>query len=377
MIDFLWPFALFLVLAAVGLPSAFAALIAGAAGLLALYPLVPAINLAAARTGAFVGPVEAGIFVLLLLGGWLQGLGAVQTFPEREPGAPSDVDREAWFSGGTLGAPLPVAASLVVICLLVEQSIGEVMVAALLPAVVLTAGYWLLFLLLLLRGGGTSLRRPEGGANEVAIVFRILVPIVALLVVYVPVHVGWLTPNEAFAVAFVLLLIPVLLCAGLTPGGWRMSGRGLLAGAVGAGSLAILLVGILLFSIHVQAAGGAPYDRMLAAAGAPPWLVFVGLIAATILAGIALGPLGAVGLAVVFGYPVVVKLGIDGTVFAVALFLAAEAVRVGPMLWRDGFVRSRTVLQDGTVAVEGGAWPYYLLALVVVFGYSALSVVRF
>jgi hypothetical protein len=87
------------------------------------------------------------------------------------------------------------------------------------------------------------------------------------------------------------------------------------------------------------------------------------VVVAALLAGTILGPLAAIGLAVAAGFGVLMGAGVDGLFVGVVLFLTAEAIRVGPRLWRGGFLRF-----DGGL----GSWPNYLAALAVIAGYVLL-----
>lgn len=370
MIEVFWPVGLFLLLAIFGLPAAFSALVAGLAGVLAVMPPIRALDMMGSNVGSMLPYAIVGVLVLALLGSWLQSLGAVQTFPDNRLGSPRDPDRESWFSGSALGAPLPIAVPLVLACFLMEISIGKAIVVALPVGLLLTLIYVILFVILLARGRPASVRRSAVRVDVALVVFRILIPIVAIAAVFAPVHLGLATPNEAFAILFALLLLPGLLCAALSRGGWRRSGVGLLAGARGAGNIVLLILGLGLMVMALQLSGGL--GKIYEPLQLEPTIAVPGMLLVVLVIGMVTGPLAALGVVVVAGYPLIAKLGVDPILFAGALFIAVEAVRVGPRLWRDGFLRGRVLHEDGTVEVETGSWPYYLAAVVVTVAYGWL-----
>lgn len=370
MIEVFWPVGLFLLLAFFGLPAAFSLMIAGLAGVLVGMPPARALDLMGSVVGSMLPYAVVGMLILGLLGSWLQGLGAVQTFPDNRLGTPRDPDRESWFSASAMGAPLPIAVPLVLACFLMEISIGKAVLVALPVGLLLTLIYVILFVILMARGRPASVRRSAVRVDVALVVFRILIPILAIAVVFVPVHLGLVTPNEAFAVFFVLLLIPGLLCAALSRGGWRRSGMGLLAGARGAGNMVLLILGFALLATVLQQSGGL--GKIYEPLELPPTIAVPGVLLVVLIVGMVTGPLAALGIVVIVGYPLIASAGVDPVLFAGALFIAVEAVRVGPRLWRDGFLRGRILHEDGTVEVETGSWPYYLAAVPVTLVYGWL-----
>lgn len=368
-----WALALLLVLALVGLP-AIVAVVASALAL-ALFsgmPLEAVIRQGTASAENVFTYSMMAVFLVMLLGAALQSLGTVQTFPERWSRDGADPDRNAWSAGGALGLPLPLAATLIVAALIVEQNIGTASLAALPPAVVLCAAYLGVFLSIRFFGGDDMPRVAAG-----VVIARILVPLVGILVYIAPLVMGLVTPLEAIALLVFALALPMLLHAGLSEGGWGRLGRGLVAGAMGAANVALLVLAYSMLSFGLAKGGmGATMQELVAQLPANAPLISAILVGAMLVTGVILGPLAAMMIVALVGMPGAVAAGYDAGHIVVVLFLAAEAVRVGPMLWRGGFLKSRQVREDGNVTVERGTWPYYPAAILVALIFGALPPIR-
>lgn len=373
MIESLWPFAVLILLALVGLPTSVAAITAGLAAWLAYQPASHLGSFVALGLGSMVSFAALGLALLLVLGAGLQGLGAVQTFPERPLSARMNAERDGWFGGGTLGAPLPIAVPALFVALISVTSIADVMKEALAPAIFLTLVYSGLFLALLFGGRRSALRKPEGGVNAALVVFRIITPLIALAIFYPPLMMGIATTNEMIAILLLVLFAISAICAGLSPGGWRRWFSGMLAGAGAIGRAFLLLLGLIILNQAVSLAGDNALAELIQAARLTPSILVAAFVLITLLLGIALGPIAAVGLAVIAGFgPMTSEAGFDRLHLCVTLLFCAEAIRVGPRLWADGFLRASHVLSDGTVVIEKGAWPYYIAAVICAFGYGLL-----
>lgn len=361
---------LLFVLTALGVSAGLALLgaaMVGAALLLGADKLAPLMGTGVTHAVTTYAAVCA--MLLIVTGALLEHVGAVLGLPVRPDGRRADPDRAAWFAGGAFGVPLPVAASLVFVGLVTETSIGRLTVAALLPGLALSALYLLVFgLSRLVRAAPLELSadpQADGGDGRVlAIVFRCVVPVIGTLVFVAPIRSGVLTPTEAAALVVVIGLIFALVLMLVSRRAQAGAWRGLSAGVSAAAIFLLILVGLGLFG-QLLAFGGVP--QALAKAVAPLGLDGRTLLGATVIAalvaGTILGPLVAMGLAAVLSFGILSAAGVNVIVIGVVLFLTAEAIRVGPRLWRGGFLR-----QPGSL----GSWPNYLAALAVIAGYVVL-----
>lgn len=368
--DALWPLAVAVGLALLGLPAAISLMIAGTAMLLTNFPEATVTALVSGTAVQTVSYPVAGAFLLLLLGAWLQALGAVQTAPAPRSGPREDVDRAAWFSGSALGLALPVTSSLVFLCLVAEVSIGDAFQASLIPALILSAIYLaLLFALPAARHAAAAGIPPRNSMFGFVIAIRTIIPPVLLVIILAPISTGLFTPNEALAVAICLLAPIAIVIAFLIPHGWRHTGRGLAAGARGSAALLLLMVGLVIFGqgAALKQINGpeSPIFQAVAGGQIPAVLVIVLL---PLVLGIVLGPIAAVGLSAIFVLPAAQSAEIDRTVVVITLFLVAEAVRVGPQVYRPGFLRRARGAGAGS-----GSWPFYVAAVATAFGYGLIA----
>jgi len=359
MISVLWPMGLILLLCVVGIPSAVSVLFVGTAALLVSAPAKMLLAMPGTLSVSSLNYASAIIPILLLIGATLQHLGTVQTFP---PGRKADDERGAWFSGGMLGAPLPIAVSLVFLCLLTDTSINRSILNGLLPGLVLSLAYLGILIVAGLRGADLDLRRPDGAFSAGLILSRIFVPLVAMLVALLPLASGLATPLEAASLVAALATIFVLFVAGFSSGGWRCLALGLLRGVQGFGIYFLLMFGLMMFGFALRFGEGLPtVAGFLTSAGMGSGALLVLICGITALIGFVVGPLAAVGLVTLTTMPALTSAGIDLVQVVIALFLTAEAVRVGPRLNCPGSAENPAT-----------SWPHYIAALIVTLGYAVL-----
>ena len=359
MIDLLWPIALVVALCVFGIPAAASLLFAGAAAFLAILPGGRFLSVFGTITVDALSTVLAIIPILMFVGAGLQALGLVQTFPVART---AKEERGAWYAGGILGAPLPIAVSIVFLCVLTETSIAKAIVNGFLPGIFLSLVYLVIFTVSAARNGVPDLQRRDGGISAALILSRIFVPVVFILLAVVPIFVGIFTPMEAVALAGLLVAIFVLLVAWFAESGWRRLLAGITAGTQGFGNFLLVVIGLLLLGYALNLGGGpANLARSIEAwgVGVGPFLLAISVLSALI--GIVIGALPAIGIVVIACYPAGATIGIDPIQTTVALFLTAEAIRVGPRLGRPGGSDEPTT-----------SWPYYGAAMLVVAGYAFL-----
>jgi len=359
MISVLWPIGLILLLCVVGIPSAVSVLFVGATALLVSAPAKMLLAMPGTLSVNSLNYATAIIPILLLIGATLQHLGTVQTFP---PGRKADDERGAWFSGGMLGAPLPIAVSLVFLCLLTDTSITTSVINGMLPGLVLSLAYFGILIVAGLRGADLDLKRSDGAFSAALILSRIFVPLVAVLIVMLPLASDLATPLEAASLVAAMATIFILFVAGFSSGGWRCLALGLQRGVQGFGVYFLLMLGLMMLGFALRFGEGLPtVAGFLTSAGIGPGLLLVLICGATALIGFVVGPLAAVGLVALTTVPALASAGVDLVQVVIALFLNAEAVRVGPRLGRPGGAENPVT-----------SWPHYIAALVVTLGYAVL-----
>lgn len=361
--------ALLFVLTALGVSAGLALI---ASSMVGITLLIGVGNLTALTGATVMNAVTAyatlSAVLLIGLGALLVHTGTVLSLPPRGAGLRGDPDRATYFAGGAFGVPLPASAALILVAVTFELSIVRLAAAALLPGLALSALYLAIFgLSRLIRPAPLELEAAPAsdGGKVLAIVFRCLVPVLGALAFLAPIQAGILTPTEAAALAAVVGLIFVLVLSLVSKrargGAWPGFSAGISAAAV----FLLILVGLTLFASVLSLAGAA---RLAAEAVAPFTLdgrVLLGLTAVlALIVGIVLGPLAGVGVTGAAAFALLTAAGVDPLAMGVVLFLAAEAIRVGPRLWRGGFLRR---------AGEPGSWPYFLAAVAAIAGYILLA----
>ena len=171
-----------------------------------------------------------------------------------------------------------------------------------------------------------------------------------------------MTPFEATALTAIFVAIFLLFVAGFSENGWRNLSDGMTSGLYGFGFHFLLLLGLSMLSFGGRLGGGTQaVSTLLEASGMVPQLALLLICFIAALLGTIVGPLAIVGAAAVTMGPVLASLGLELTQVVVALFLTAEAIRVGPRPGRPGGGNTPSV-----------SWPHYIAASAVTVGYVFL-----
>jgi TRAP-type C4-dicarboxylate transport system permease large subunit len=269
------------------------------------------------------------------------------------------LDRSTGFSGGALGFPLPAMGAVILLSILMESSIGRAFSALLIPMIGLSVIYLAIFLPTALARSRRE-RHPALPADTTSLVISCIVPPLFLLVLTLPIALGFLTPTEALGVTTVMAAIIAIVHLSLSAHARAAFGDGIIRGAAAAVMTIILLIAVSVIA-QVSGLAGMPAAITGAVKSVLSNSYLIALIALTIGLGLGAlaGPLTGISLATVITYPVVNEAGIDSLNFVMMMVVATEAARLGPQLHGKGF--RKHVSDDGAVSL--GSWPYYTAAI--------------
>lgn len=230
-------------------------------------------------------------------------------------------------AGGALGNLIPPGITFIVYGLITETSVGALYVAALLPALLVTA----LFLLLIAAHG---LRHPLPKPPPAPIGARLralldLGPTLALIVLVLgSIYAGFATPTEAAALG----VTGALLFAALER---RLSLRMLHASAeatarntalLGLIILGAYLLSFILTSINAPQASAA----LIQGLPLPPWAVMLCIIGLYFALGTFMEGFSMIITTVPVVFPIVVALGYDPVWFGVVITMMVEIAMISP-----------------------------------------------
>jgi len=263
-------------------------------------------------------------------------------------------------AGGTLGVVIPPSVVLIVIAVQTEQSLLRLFLASLVPGLILTGLFLATVVLLFLRrpelgplGPRTSWRAKLlslTGVFEALILFGLVIG---------GLYLGWFTPTEAGAAgAFGALIIGVARR--------RLSFGGLIqavAEALRISSMVVLLIaGAVLFGRFLTVSR-LPFDLAEWASALPVWpgVVLLVVMAIYVVGGMLMDALGFLVVTIPIFFPMAAALGYDPVWFTVMLTIITTMGAVTPPVGVNVFIVNGLVPDIAVHTIFRGV-AYFLVA---------------
>ena len=233
-------------------------------------------------------------------------------------------------AGGTLASLIPPSAILVIYAIIVEQSVGALLLAGFLPGLVSALIYGLLVIAMAMHnkdlgppvGGFSWKQRFEALPGAFPILFVVFIIIFCI-------YGGWGTPTEAGALgAFVVLLIALMRKMR-----WRELKGALLETAKLTVMIFTIIWGVL---IYVRFLGFADlpgaFAEWIAAIDQPRIITLLMILAAYAILGMFMDAIGMLLLTLPVVYPAIIALGYDPIWFGIIVVKMAELCLITPPL---------------------------------------------
>jgi C4-dicarboxylate transporter DctM subunit len=211
-------------------------------------------------------------------------------------------------AGGTLGILIPPSIILVIYAVFVEQSIGALFVAAIIPGLIAALQYMLVVSIYARLYPEAAPRLPKASARERWDATRRVWPAaLTFLVVIVGIYRGWFSPTEAAAIGAAIVGLLAVFHGGMR---WKGFVESLLSTAETTALMFLILLGAELFSAAL-ALSQMPADlsRKIVAFDTSPVLVMVVIVAIYLLLGCFMESMAMVLLTLPVFVPVL--LGLD------------------------------------------------------------------
>ena len=232
-------------------------------------------------------------------------------------------------AGATLGVVIPPSVVLIIIGLSTGLSIADLFFAALVPGLVLTAGFlatvWITCAInpkLGPAGHRTSFREKIAslpGSIEMAILF---------VMVMAGLYMGWFTPTEAGAAGAFFSMLIALIGKNLT---WKRLVAALEDSVKTSAMILMIVAGAVIFGkfltvtrLPFQAADWA------SALPVPPWAILVIMLAIYVAGGAIMDALGLLMITIPIFFPVAQRLGYDPLWFAVLITIITTMGAITP-----------------------------------------------
>jgi C4-dicarboxylate transporter, DctM subunit len=229
--------------------------------------------------------------------------------------------------GGTLGILIPPSVILIIYAILTEQSIGQMFIAALLPAALAVIGYCITIALIVRRhpdagpaGPKASLRERLTSLKEIWAVLLIFALVIG------GIYRGWFTPSEAAAIgAFTMGVLAVV------SGGLRLQGlmESLYATARASAMIFLILLGAELFNSFLALTQmPAEAARLISDAGLSPYVVLIAMLLLYLVLGAVMDSMSMIMLTIPIFFPIVMALDFGLTPQETAIWFGIIALIV-------------------------------------------------
>jgi len=239
-------------------------------------------------------------------------------------------------AGGTLATLIPPSAILVIYAIIVEESVGRLLVAGFLPGIVSALIY--VALIVIMAKINPALGRPIRGYTW-AQRWRSVpgtVPIFAVVVIiFSAMYFGWATPTEAGALgAFVVFLLA--LAQGMR---WKGLQDALLESAKLTVMIFSIIWGVLIF-VRFLGFAGLPeaFAQWVVSLDVPPIMIMICILLFYVVLGMFMDAIGMLLLTLPVVYPAVIALGYDPIWFGIVVVKMAEICLITPPIGLNCFV---------------------------------------
>jgi tripartite ATP-independent transporter DctM subunit len=267
-------------------------------------------------------------------------------------------------AGGTLASLIPPSAILVIYAIIVEESVGALLLAGFLPGVVSALIYVILII-------GMAKWKPHLGAPITGFTWRerlesapgALPIVIVIAIIFSAMYYGWATPTEAGSLgAFVIFVMA--LFKGMTRGDLTLA---LIETAKLTVMIFSLIWGVLVF---VRFLGFAQLPEAFAGwvttLDVPPIVVMICILLAYTVLGMFMDAIGMLILTLPVVFPAVMALGYDPIWFGIIVVKMAEICLITPPIGLNCYVvngvRPDIPLQD----VFRGIAPFFVADVVTV-----------
>lgn len=265
--------------------------------------------------------------------------------------------------GGTLAALIPPSAILVLYGILVDESIGQLLLAGIVPGLISLCGYVLVLGVMSVAAPGSMPRLPRSPLIEKVRAIKDVWGLVGVIgVILGGIYFGWMTPTKSAAVAVGIIFVMALL-HGM---GFRQLTQGLLESIKTTAMIFTILWSMLIF-VRFLAFTGLPNAITGAIVGldVEPWVVMLCIIGLYLVLGMLLDGIGMMILTVPILFPAVTALGYNPIWFGILVVKLIEIGLVTPPVGLNCYVVNGIRPDIPLHQVFRGVAPFLLIEAVI------------
>ena len=267
-------------------------------------------------------------------------------------------------AGGTLATLIPPSAILVIYAIIVEESVGKLLVAGFLPGLfsALVYGGLIMFIVKLRPSLGPPSSRYSWGER-----FKSLPPtspvFAVIFIIFGSMYFGWATPTEAGAFgAFIVFVIA--LAKGMKYGELKSA---LLETAKLTAVIFSIIWGVLIY-VRFLGFAGLPeaFSNWVDSLTLSPLVILLCILAVYAILGMFMDAIGMLLLTLPVFHPVIVGLGYDPIWFGIIVVKMAELCLITPPIGLNCFVVSSVRPDIKVQQVFKGCIPFFIADILTV-----------
>jgi tripartite ATP-independent transporter DctM subunit len=267
-------------------------------------------------------------------------------------------------AGGTLATLIPPSAILVIYAIIVEESVGQLLLAGFIPGIV-SALIYVGIILIWAKVDPTVGPAIKGYTwnDRIKSVPGTFPVIAVVVIIFSAMYLGWATPTEAGALgAFVVFMMA--LAKGMR---WPALRESLLDTAKLTVMIFSLIWGVLIF-VRFLGFAGLPehFTNFIVSLPFEPWVVMVCILLAYAVLGMFMDAIGMLLLTLPVVYPAVMALGYDSIWFGIIVVKMAEVCLVTPPIGLNCFVVSAVRPDIPISTVFRGVGPFVVADFITV-----------
>jgi tripartite ATP-independent transporter DctM subunit len=267
-------------------------------------------------------------------------------------------------AGGTLASLIPPSALLVIYAIIVEESVGALLVAGFLPGIVSAIVY--IAIIVTISTINPSLGRPITGftwRQRWKSVPGTLPIIAVVVIIFTAMYYGWATPTEAGALgAFVVFVLA--LFHGMR---WKSLREALLESAKLTVMIFSIIWGVLMF-VRFLGFAGLPeaFARWVVSLPYPPIVIMICILLFYTVLGMFMDAIGMMLLTLPVVYPAVIGLGYDPIWFGIVVVKMAEICLITPPIGLNCFVVNGVRPDIPLTDVFRGIFPFFIADVITI-----------
>ncbi len=239
-------------------------------------------------------------------------------------------------AAGTLATLIPPSAILVIYAIIVEESVGALLLAGFLPGLVSALIYVAIIIIAVkLRPGLGPSVRGYSWPDRLRALPGVLPVVTVVTIVISAVYLGWATPTESGALgAFVVFVMA--LWRGMK---WRTLRDALMETAKLTVMIFSLIWGVLVF-VRFLGFSGLPeaFTTFITTLDMPPLAILLGILLGYTILGMFMDAIGMLLLTLPVVHPAIIALGFDGIWFGIIVVKMAEVCLITPPIGLNCFV---------------------------------------